>query len=137
MTANKLMRGKRVYQGGDEDDQSIAGELLTIAVGAMFLFGLVWALGTAIAPSLDTPFEVGCGRRLKKGQRPLNFHRDRLRICVKFYQKRDPRERVLPVSWACLRARSTPHGRPSPNHDKRLVSLLLLRPPCRDITSRS
>jgi hypothetical protein len=41
----------------EELRQSIAGELLTIAVGAIFLFGLVWALGTAIAPSLDTPFE--------------------------------------------------------------------------------
>jgi hypothetical protein len=30
---------------------------VTIAVGAIFLFGLVWALGTAIAPSLDMPFE--------------------------------------------------------------------------------
>jgi len=37
--------------------QSIAGVLLTIAVGAIFLFILVWALGTAIAPDLDTPFE--------------------------------------------------------------------------------
>lgn len=37
--------------------QSNAGELLTIAAGVIFLFGLVWALGTAIAPSLDTPFE--------------------------------------------------------------------------------
>jgi hypothetical protein len=37
--------------------QSIPGALLTIAVGALFLFVLVWALGTAIAPDLDTPFE--------------------------------------------------------------------------------
>ena len=92
------MRGKRVYQGGDEDDQSIAGELLTIAVGAMFLFGLVWALGTAIAPSLDTPFEVGCGRRLKKGQRPLNFHRDRPRIRVKLYYEDLASDRILHIS---------------------------------------
>jgi hypothetical protein len=41
----------------EELRQSNAGELLTIAVGALFLFGLVWALGMAIAPSLDTPFE--------------------------------------------------------------------------------
>ena len=37
--------------------QSIPGEILTIAVGIIFLFGLVWALGTAISPSLDPPFE--------------------------------------------------------------------------------
>ncbi len=37
--------------------QSIAGEILTIAVGIIFLFGFVWALGTAISPSLDPPFE--------------------------------------------------------------------------------
>ena len=41
----------------EELRQSVHGELLTIAVGVLFLFGLVWALGTAIAPSLDTPFE--------------------------------------------------------------------------------
>lgn len=41
----------------EEVRQSMPGELLTIAVGAIFLFGLVWALGTAIAPSLDTAFE--------------------------------------------------------------------------------
>ena len=41
----------------EELRQSIAGALVTIAVGASFLFGLVWALGTAIAPSLDMPFE--------------------------------------------------------------------------------
>jgi hypothetical protein len=41
----------------EELRQSIAGEPVTIAVGAIFLFGLVWALGTAIAPSLDMPFE--------------------------------------------------------------------------------
>jgi hypothetical protein len=41
----------------EELRQSSPGELLTIAAGAIFLFGLVWALGTAIAPSLDTPFE--------------------------------------------------------------------------------
>lgn len=37
---------------------------------------------------------LGCGRRLKKGQRPLNFHRGRPRIRVKFSQKRDLRDRV-------------------------------------------
>ena len=41
----------------EELRQSIAGEILTIAVGMIFLFGLVWALGTAISPSLDPPFE--------------------------------------------------------------------------------
>ena len=41
----------------EELRQSIAGEILTIAVGIIFLFGLVWALGTAISPSLDPPFE--------------------------------------------------------------------------------
>ncbi len=41
----------------EELRQSIPGALLTIAVGALFLFGLVWAVGTAIAPDLDTPFE--------------------------------------------------------------------------------
>src|SRR6266404_6755782 len=122
MTANKLMRGKRVYQGGYEDDQSIAGELLTIAGGAMFLFGLVWALGTAIAPSLDTPFEVGCGRRLKKGQRPLNFHRGRPRIRVKFYQKRDPRDRILHVSWAYLNLFTVFHADTS--HGRRFLQVL-------------
>jgi hypothetical protein len=37
--------------------QSTAGELLTIAVGVIFLFCLVWGLGTAITPSLDLPYE--------------------------------------------------------------------------------
>ena len=37
--------------------QSIHGEILTIAVGIIFLFGLVWAIGTAISPSLEPPFE--------------------------------------------------------------------------------
>ena len=37
--------------------QSIHGEILTIVTGIIFLFGLVWALGTAISPSLDPPFE--------------------------------------------------------------------------------
>jgi hypothetical protein len=41
----------------EELRQSIAGEIITIAVGAIFLFGLVWALGTAITPSFDPPFE--------------------------------------------------------------------------------
>jgi drug/metabolite transporter (DMT)-like permease len=41
----------------EELRQSTPGELLTIAVGVLFLFGLVWALGTTIAPSLDQPFE--------------------------------------------------------------------------------
>ena len=41
----------------EELRQSIHGEILTIAVGIIFLFGLVWALGTAISPSLDPPFE--------------------------------------------------------------------------------
>jgi hypothetical protein len=41
----------------EELRQSIPGEILTIAVGIIFLFGLVWALGTAISPSLDPPFE--------------------------------------------------------------------------------
>ncbi|MGZ3609958.1 MAG: hypothetical protein ACXWPS_10430 [Ktedonobacteraceae bacterium] len=37
--------------------QSIHGEILTIVTGIIFLFGLVWALGTAISPSLELPFE--------------------------------------------------------------------------------
>ena len=37
--------------------QSIHGEILTIVIGIIFLFGLVWALGTAISPSLEPPFE--------------------------------------------------------------------------------
>jgi hypothetical protein len=37
--------------------QSILGEILTIVVGIIFLFGLVWALGTAMTSSLDPPFE--------------------------------------------------------------------------------
>ena len=37
--------------------QSIHGEILTIVTGIIFLFGLVWALGTAISPSLEPPFE--------------------------------------------------------------------------------
>lgn len=37
--------------------QGIPGALLTIVVGMIFLFGLVWALGTAITPSLDPHFE--------------------------------------------------------------------------------
>ena len=41
----------------EELRQSSPGELVTIAVGAIFLFGLVWALGTAVAPSLERPFE--------------------------------------------------------------------------------
>lgn len=41
----------------EELRQSIAGEILTIAVGIIFLFGLVWALITAITPTLDPPFE--------------------------------------------------------------------------------
>jgi hypothetical protein len=41
----------------EELRQRIAGEILTIAVGIIFLFGLVWALGTAISPSLEPPFE--------------------------------------------------------------------------------
>ena len=41
----------------EEMRQSIHGEILTIAVGIIFLFGLVWALGTAMTSSLDPPFE--------------------------------------------------------------------------------
>jgi hypothetical protein len=41
----------------EELRQSPGGEILTIAVGIIFFFGLVWALGTAITPSLDPPFE--------------------------------------------------------------------------------
>jgi hypothetical protein len=41
----------------EELRQSVAGAILTIAVGIIFLFGLVWAIGTAITPSLDPPFE--------------------------------------------------------------------------------
>lgn len=41
----------------EELRQSTPGALLTIAVGVIFLSGLVWALGTAMAPSMDTPFE--------------------------------------------------------------------------------
>jgi hypothetical protein len=41
----------------EELRQSIGGEIITIAVGILFLFGLVWAIGTAITPSLDPPFE--------------------------------------------------------------------------------
>ncbi len=69
---------------------------------------------------------LGCGRRLKKDQRPLNFHRGRPRIRVKFYQKRDLRERVLHVSWACLRARSTPHREAftQPRQKTRVVALV-------------
>lgn len=37
--------------------QSVGGEILTIAVGIIFLFVLVWAIGTAITPSLDSQFE--------------------------------------------------------------------------------
>ena len=37
--------------------QSVHGEILTIIIGIIFLFGLVWALGTAISPSLEPPFE--------------------------------------------------------------------------------
>jgi hypothetical protein len=41
----------------EELRQSLGGEILTIVVGIIFLFGLVWALGTAITPSLEPPFE--------------------------------------------------------------------------------
>ena len=41
----------------EEVRQSLPGALLTIAVGVVFLFVLVWAIGTAIAPALETPFE--------------------------------------------------------------------------------
>ena len=41
----------------EELRQSIGGEIMTIAVGIIFLFGLVWAIGTAITPSFDPPFE--------------------------------------------------------------------------------
>lgn len=41
----------------EELRQSIGGEILTIAAGILFLFGLVWALGTAITPTQDQPFE--------------------------------------------------------------------------------
>ena len=41
----------------EELRQSIHGEILTIIIGIIFLFGLVWAIGTAISPSLDPPFE--------------------------------------------------------------------------------
>ena len=41
----------------EELRQSDGGALLTIAVGVIFLFSLVWALGTAIAPALDITFE--------------------------------------------------------------------------------
>src|SRR5215469_4659913 len=41
----------------EELRQSIPGALVTIAVGVLVLFSLVWALGTAIVPSLETPFE--------------------------------------------------------------------------------
>ena len=37
--------------------QHLPGELLTIAVGIVFLFVLVWAIGTAIAPSVEASFE--------------------------------------------------------------------------------
>lgn len=37
--------------------QSIPGEILTIVFGIIFLFVLVWAIGMAMSPSLDPPFE--------------------------------------------------------------------------------
>jgi hypothetical protein len=41
----------------EELRQMVGGEILTIAVGIFFLFVLVWAIGTAITPSLNSQFE--------------------------------------------------------------------------------